>query len=218
MLENDPVTLFGTNNEANFQNKQRLEKLKTPAKVYEAVSSIEDKKLQSKKFDTWKKALPVEEHLTIKIGVPVIFTSNKYGVYYNGERGVVTGFEDEVIFIETDKREVKLERNEFKMSEFVLKGSEVEDKTLAKFSQFPIRVAFAITIHKSQGMGIENLVCNIDSIFTDSQFYVAISRGIDPDKLFLHYTKGDLAFYLKRAIRVSPNVINFYKENEIITL
>ncbi len=216
ILEKDPVTLFGTNNEANFQNRQRLEGLQTPEKTFEAVTKIEDGKLNSKKFETWKNSLPVEEFLSIKIGVPVIFTSNKHGVFYNGERGIVTGFEDDVIFIETEKREIQLERNEFLLNEFVLDGSEVEEKTLAKFSQFPIRVAFAITIHKSQGMGIENLVCNINSIFTDSQFYVAISRGIDPEKLFLHYTKGDLNYYLQRAIRVSPNVINFYRDNEIV--
>lgn len=218
MLSNNPVTLFGTNNEANFQNRQRLEGLQTPERTYEAVSKIEESRLHTKKFETWKNSLPVEEFLTVKIGVPVIFTANKYGSFFNGERGVVTGFENDVIFIETEKREVKLERNEFVMSEFALNKTEIEEKTLAKFSQFPIRVAFAITIHKSQGMGIENLVCNINSIFTDSQFYVALSRGIDPEKLFLHYTNGDLSNYLQRAIRVSPNVINFYRENEIVTL
>ncbi|MCV6608923.1 MAG: DEAD/DEAH box helicase [Campylobacterales bacterium] len=218
VLQSDPVTLFGTNNEANMQNLQRLQALQTPEKTFEAVTRIEDGKLHAKKFETWKNNLSVEENLTIKIGVPVIFTVNKYGLFYNGERGIVTGFDDDVVFIETDKREVKLERHEFVMGEYVLNGSEVEEKTLAKFSQFPIRIAYAITIHKSQGMGIENLVCNVNNIFTDSQFYVAISRGIDPEKLFLQFTRGDLAFYLQKAIRISPSVKNFYENTEIVTL
>ena len=87
----------------------------------------------------------------------------------------------------------------------------VETMSLATLSQFPLKLAYAVTIHKSQGMSIDNLVCNVDNIFAPSQFYVAISRAIDPKHLKLDFNKGDLTQYLNRVIHVDSRVIAFYE-------
>jgi hypothetical protein len=91
-----------------------------------------------------------------------------------------------------------------------IKG-QIESIKLATLSQFPLKLAYAVTIHKSQGMSIDNLVCNVDNIFAPSQFYVAISRAINPNNLRLEFHKGDLRAYLQRMVRVDSRVTDYYR-------
>jgi hypothetical protein len=60
-------------------------------------------------------------------------------------------------------------------------------------------------------MSIDNLICNVDNIFAPSQFYVAISRAIDPGKLKIDFNRGDLTQYLNRVIHVDKRVITYYE-------
>jgi ATP-dependent exoDNAse (exonuclease V) alpha subunit len=87
----------------------------------------------------------------------------------------------------------------------------VETISLATLSQFPLKLAYAVTIHKSQGMSIDNLVCNVDNIFAPSQFYVAISRAVDPKHLKIDFNRGDLTHYLRRVINVDQRVVDYYR-------
>lgn len=59
-------------------------------------------------------------------------------------------------------------------------------------------------------MSIDNLVCNVDNIFAPSQFYVAISRAINPKNLKIDFNKGDLTRYLERVIKVDSRVVAYY--------
>ena len=86
----------------------------------------------------------------------------------------------------------------------------IETISLATLSQFPVKLAYAVTIHKSQGMSIDKLVCNMDNIFAPSQFYVAISRAIDPKRLKIDFSRGDLEQYLQRVIHIDPRVREYY--------
>jgi hypothetical protein len=60
-------------------------------------------------------------------------------------------------------------------------------------------------------MSIDNLVCNVDNIFAPSQFYVAISRAINPKNLKLDFSKGDLTQYLRRVVNVDERVVKYYQ-------
>jgi hypothetical protein len=83
---------------------------------------------------------------------------------------------------------------------------------VATLSQFPLKLAYAVTIHKSQGMSIDNLVCNVDNIFAPSQFYVAISRAINPKNLRIDFHRGDLIGYLHNIIKVDMRVVDYYTQ------
>jgi hypothetical protein len=61
-------------------------------------------------------------------------------------------------------------------------------------------------------MSIDNLVCNVDNIFAPSQFYVAISRAIDPKNLRLDFNRGDLTTYLRRIVNVDSRVVAYYTQ------
>lgn len=98
------------------------------------------------------------------------------------------------------------------MEEIEQNNGELIVNTLASVSQFPIKLAYAITIHKSQGMSIEKLVCDIDHIFENGQLYVALSRAINPNTLKIYYTKGmKFENYFENILKFDFRVIEFYK-------
>lgn len=180
-----------------------------------------DENLNENALDRWIANLYAPEILNIKIGAKVIFTVNKWGEYYNGERGQIMqilkeGGEIKSVIVQKAGGEiVEVERSRFDMSEFVMAGEHLEERARASLTQFPLKLAYAITIHKSQGMSIENLVCDLDHIFANGQLYVALSRAIDPKKLRIFYGKArPFREYLQSVVKIDEEVEKFYLENK----
>ncbi len=210
-MEKEPTYLYGRNLEVEQTNRAKLNELHTEETILfanvEMFGSVHEKKLSS-----WKSMLPVSEQLTLKVGVPILFTVNKWGKFVNGERGILRQIEEDYLIVEKEEEYVRVERHAFDLVDMVVKeDGGVETISLATLSQFPLKLAYAVTIHKSQGMSIDNLVCNVDNIFAPSQFYVAISRAINPKHLKLDFNKGDLTQYLRRVVNVDSRVIEYYK-------
>jgi len=207
--------LFGRNYEADLLNQTKVALVPTEEFVKDAQIEIKDKSLDERRLEGWKKTLPVVENLILKEGVPVIFTTNRWGFYHNGERAVIEHIDEDSIVVEKNNRLVKVERFDFELGKSALnEEGNIDSEVVCTFSQFPLRPAYGITIHKSQGMSLDNLVCNVDYIFADSQFYVALSRAIDPKRLKIAYSRGDFREYLKRVVRVSDSVTKFYETLE----
>ena len=213
-LKENPTYLYGRNIDVERINREKLNELDSEETILFA--SIEQHtKLPPKKLQSWKSMLPVLEHLTLKEGVPVLFTINKWGKYVNGERGILKKIEDDYLIVEKADEFVRVERHDFELVDMqVDDDGKISTITQATLSQYPLKLAYAITIHKSQGMSIDNLVCNVDYIFAPSQFYVAISRATDPKYLRIDYNRGDLSSYLSRVIRVDNRVLS-YQQNSI---
>ena len=210
-MEKDPTYLYGRNLEVEQTNRAKINELDTEETILfaniEMFGTVHEKKLSG-----WKKMLPISEQLTLKVGVPILFTVNKWGKFVNGERGILRKIEEDHLIVEKNDEYVRVERHEFDLLDMLVKeDGTVETMSLATLSQFPLKLVYAVTIHKSQGMSIDNLVCNVDNIFAPSQFYVAVSRAVNPKKLKLDFNKGDLARYLHRVIHVDSRVIAFYE-------
>ncbi len=206
------TTLFGTNKEAESLNLARVSAHSGESVELQAIISKKEESLNEKVISSWIQKLPISQNLILKEGVPVIFTTNRWGFYHNGEKGIIEHIDDDVILVQKDERLIKVERFSFDLSKTVTdKKGEVVDEVICSLEQFPLRLGYAITIHKSQGMSIKNLLCNINSIFADSQFYVALSRAIDPKYLKIEFNQGELISYLQRVIKVNPKVESFYK-------
>jgi len=206
----DPTYLYGRNLEVEQTNRAKINELDSEETILfaniEMFGSVHEKKLA-----TWKNMLPISEQLTLKEGVPILFTVNKWGKFVNGERGILRKIEEDHLIVEKEEEYVRVERHEFDLLDMLVKeDGTVETMSLATLSQFPLKLAYAVTIHKSQGMSIDNLVCNVDNIFAPSQFYVAISRAIDPKRLKLDFNKGDLTQYLHRVVNVDSRVVRYY--------
>ena len=181
-------------------------------KFYQAGSSEMFGKVHEKRLAGWKKMLPISEQLTLKEGVPILFTVNKWGKFVNGERGILRKIDDDHLIVEKEEEYVRVERHDFELLDMTIQSDgRVKTMPLAILSQFPLRLAYAVTIHKSQGMSIDNLVCNVDNIFAPSQFYVAISRAVNPKRLKIDFNRGDLRHYLRRVVHVDERVVDYYK-------
>lgn len=219
--DKEATVLFGTNTEANLYNDKNIKKIKKPLCVKTAQVEIYDDSLDEKRVFNWIRNLPIEYELKVKEGARILFTSNKRDDFYNGERGKILEIGEDFIVVEKENGFiVKVEKNEYKYSviSFDEKNDEIREDILAVLKQYPIKSAYGITIHKSQGMGIENLICNVDNIFEKSQFYVALSRATNPNKLKIVYKKDNFENYIKRVIKVNESVKKFYQQSKILKL
>ncbi|MEY3091106.1 MAG: hypothetical protein RL113_1422 [Pseudomonadota bacterium] len=207
----EPTYLYGRNAEVEQINRAKLNELETEETILfanvEMFGNVHEKKLSG-----WKSMLPISEQLTLKVGVPVLFTVNKWGKFVNGERGILKRIEEDHLIVEKEDGFVRVERHDFDLVDMAVKeDGTLETISLATLSQYPLKLAYAVTIHKSQGMSIDHLVCNVDHIFAPSQFYVAISRAIHPKHLKIDFNRGDLTQYLQRVIHVDPRVVAYYE-------
>jgi len=213
ITDENPTFLFGRNAEVNATNRAKLDAIDAEEHLLFATFEEHQGRVHEKRLASWKNMLPIEEQLTLKVGVPVLFTINKWGKYANGERGIVNKIEEDYIIVEKENIFVRVERHDFELLEMKSDNKgKIKSVKLATLSQFPLKLAYAVTIHKSQGMSIDNLVCNVDNIFAPSQFYVAISRAINPKNLRLDFNRGDLSRYLNGIIRVDMRVIEYYNK------
>lgn len=210
LKEENPTYLFGRNLEVEQTNRAKINELESEETILFAHVDMFGK-VHEKRLATWKSMLPISEQLTLKEGAPVLFTVNKWGKFVNGERGILYKIEEDHLIVEKEEEYVRVERHEFDLTDMLVQDDgRVEMMSLATLSQFPLKLAYAVTIHKSQGMSIDNLVCNVDNIFAPSQFYVAISRAVDPKHLRIDFNRGDLTQYLRRVLHVDRRVVEYY--------
>lgn len=165
------VTLTAYNKIAENINNMRLDEIETEEFCYEGV--IEGK---FKPQDA-----PVPAKLGLKVGAQVIFCRNDYprGVV-NGTIAIVTELSDEQIKVRLENgNELKVEQMEWESRECVYnpESKKVESEVVGTFVQYPIKLAWAITIHKSQGMTFDRMHFDLTrGTFAPGQAYVAISR------------------------------------------
>lgn len=224
-LEDEFTLLCGINKKADFINEQKLSKLPNELFVYQANYKKEDESLDDTQFRAWVKGLNICEELRIKIGARVIFCLNNYEQNYcNGEQGIVSAIiEDETkTYMQITKNngvQILLEPYTFLLEELEQDDKELFINIRASVKQFPIKLAYAITIHKSQGMSIDKLVCDIDNIFENGQLYVALSRAINPDNLHIFYSKNiEFKNYFSKILKFDTSVLTFYEENQFLDL
>lgn len=193
-----PIRLFTHNVDVDYINSIELEKISMPKVVYQ-MSGEGDKKLLA----SLKKNCLAPEELVLKEGALVMFVKNKFKdeeiVYVNGSVGIVVGFN------ENNYPKVQLNSG---LEILVAPDSwtiDDEHKILAKITQVPLRLAWAITVHKSQGMTLEAAEIDLSRSFGYGMGYVALSRLKSLEGLYL-LGINDLAY------RVDPRVVIYDKE------
>lgn len=205
----DVTFLFGLNKSAQRHNKEQLERLEGELYTKETQIIKHKKTLSDAEVERFMSDARIESVLELKVGAPVLFSKNAWN-YYNGERGEIVGIDTSCIYVKkSDAKVVKLEQvAQSKMAwvERICEGKkELLEEPLLTLYHYPIKLAYAITIHKSQGMSILDLVIATNEIFAPSQFYVALSRAMQPQRLTLLAPKGQ--WYEK--IFVHPKALAF---------
>ncbi|RYZ55424.1 MAG: helicase, partial [Sphingobacteriales bacterium] len=128
-------------------------------------------------------ALPAEKKLVLKGGAQIMFIRNDKGDqrrYYNGKIGIVTRISEEEIYIRFpgEQGELQLEKETWRNIRYQYNeaADKIEEEELGAFQQYPVRLAWAVTIHKSQGLTFEKAIIDAGQSFAPGQVYVALSR------------------------------------------
>ncbi|MDR0890610.1 MAG: AAA family ATPase [Endomicrobium sp.] len=165
---NESIFLTTHNYKAEELNKIGLNKLSGEEYIFEGF--IKDNFSEN--------ILPNVRELKLKIGAKVMFLVNKVGEYYNGQLGIVKNISDDIIYVETNEKVVEVKRyvwDNIKYS-YDEKTDEINSSSIGTFCQFPIKLAWAITIHKSQGLTFDKIIIDCKDSFADGQIYTALSR------------------------------------------
>lgn len=165
------ITLTSHNKAAQEINQHRLAELVEEA--YQFTAMIDG--------DFPASMYPNDPHLTFKVGAQVMFNKNDTvdRIYFNGKIGVVTGIEGENIRVSCpDEPDIIVGPVNWENRKFELnpKTKEVDEKVVGTYTQHPLKLAWAITIHKSQGLTFDRVIIDAEAAFAHGQVYVALSR------------------------------------------
>jgi len=167
------ITLTTHNAIANRINEEQLQKVGNKAYTFEA--EVKDN------FPEF--SYPADEFLTLKEGAQVMFIKNDSSPekrYYNGKIGTITEIDEEVIYVKSKYEDFQIEvgRETWENVKYTIddRTKEITEDVAGSFTQYPLRLAWAITIHKSQGLTFEKAVIDAQAAFAHGQTYVALSR------------------------------------------
>ncbi|WP_159478286.1 helix-turn-helix domain-containing protein [Chryseobacterium sp. 18068] len=194
----DPyVYLCSHNKMADDINQEKLKDIKVSPKSYEAKLFGEFKENQ----------FPNEQFLELKIGAQVMFIRNDITgekKYFNGKLGEISSLdENEVkVILDGSEREITVKREVWEQKKYSLDTDKnIKEEVLGSFEQFPIKLAWAVTIHKSQGLTFDKVIIDAGKSFTAGQVYVALSRCRTLEGIVL-------------KSKITPEVI--FKDNRIL--
>ncbi len=181
--------LYPHNADVDRLNDEALAALKSPSKVFE-MHSQGSKAL----VEGLKRGCLSPEHLSLKEGAAVMFTRNNFEAgYVNGTLGTVVGFAPSGYpLVATRGGTLEASPEEWRIDD--------GPRTLAKIVQVPLRLAWAITVHKSQGMSLDSAVMDLSAAFEYGQGYVALSRVRSLSGLYL-------SGFNERALQVHPTIL-----------
>ncbi|WP_121461017.1 helix-turn-helix domain-containing protein [Chryseobacterium defluvii] len=191
------VYLCSHNKMADEINQQKLAEIKVIPSTYEAKLFGEFKENQ----------FPNEQFLELKVGAQIMFIRNDISPdkkYFNGKLGEISALDENEIRVILDgsEREIVVKREVWEQKKYFLDAEKnIKEEVLGSFEQFPIKLAWAVTIHKSQGLTFDKVIIDAGKSFTAGQVYVALSRCRTLEGIVL-------------KSKITPEVI--FKDNRIL--
>ncbi|KQM50310.1 helix-turn-helix domain-containing protein [Chryseobacterium sp. Leaf201] len=191
------VYLCSHNKMADDINQEKLDQIKVSPKTYEAKLFGEFKENQ----------FPNEQFLDLKIGAQIMFIRNDISGekrYFNGKLGEISALDENEIKVILDgsEKEITVKREVWEQKKYFLDTDKnIKEEVLGSFEQFPIKLAWAVTIHKSQGLTFDRVIIDAGKSFTAGQVYVALSRCRTLEGIVL-------------KSKITPEVI--FKDNRIL--
>ncbi len=192
------ITIATHNRIVDDTNARKLAGLSSKLITYEAEVS----------YDFPEKIMPTEKTLNLKVGAQIMFIRNdvEKKSYFNGKLGKIKKLDKNEIIVElADGKEITVKKytwNNIKYS-WDLREKKINEEIIGEFKQFPIKLAWAITVHKCQGLTFEKVIADLRQSFSPGQVYVALSRCTSLSGLIL---KSKIS---RSVIKTDPNVIRF---------
>ena len=183
-IPSEIITLSPTNNKVNNINSRNLKNIKKDEFSYEAE--------QDGNFS----GNPVAENLKLKVGAQVMLTKNGKN-WVNGTLAIIDKLTKNDIYIQLKDEIYKLEKEKWEKFNYKISDNKIIPSVSATFIQYPLKLAWAATIHKCQGQTFENIIIDMDyGAFAHGQTYVALSRVVSLKGLYLRraLTKNDFIF------------------------
>jgi uncharacterized protein YpbB len=167
------ITLTTHNAKADTMNSQALHDLKGELITYKPDIV----------GDFPEKIFPIEENLKLKIGAQVMFVKNDTSIdknYFNGKMGIIKSLSSQEILVHFPEEDKTIEVDKYEWQNIRYKvdqaTKEIEEEVLGTFVHYPIKLAWAITVHKSQGLTFDKAAIDVSQVFMPGQAYVALSR------------------------------------------
>lgn len=208
--EDGYIRLVTHNSQAEYINEKELDALPTESKTYLA--------------EIWKdfpeSSYPTQESLTLKVGAQVMFIKNDSGPkkqYYNGMLGEIVELKNSFVKVQThdDHKLIEVMPETWENTKYSLneESKAIEEELIGTFQQLPLKTAWAITVHKSQGLTFEHAIIDVQYSFSHGQTYVALSRCKNLEGMVLS------APIPPSAIIIDQSVVAYTKgiENQIPT-
>ena len=193
------ITLTTHNKNADFINRTRLSALTGKEFIFHAAISGE--------FP--EHIFPTGEYLVLKKDAQVMFVRNDASpdkLYYNGKIGRINKISDDNISVicPGESEEIVVEPISWENIKYTMdqEKKEIKEETIGKFRQYPLKLAWAITIHKSQGLTFEKAIIDIEAAFTHGQVYVALSRCKTLDGMVLSSPMSSAGIETDEAVRI----------------
>ncbi len=207
-VDSNYITLATHNRLVESTNLTKLSELKTELKIFAATIT-----------GTFPDSMmPTERTLQLKEGAQIMFIKNKLPTYHNGKIGKIKSIAEDGIIVElivdNEITEVKVEKEVWNNTSYSWNDEykRIEEQNIGTFCQFPLRLAWAITVHKSQGLTFEKVIADLGNAFSSGQVYVALSRCTSINGLILK-SRID-----RHAIITDPQVLKFAKNEMPTTL
>lgn len=224
-LDTDGISLLEKRFQPGFRRSPRDGYIILTTHNYkaDAINLEELQKLMGKTFsyraeitgDFFEKSFPANELLQLKEGAQVMFLRNdmdKSKRYFNGKIGVVTRLEEEKIFVRCgdEPLEIEVKKETWENMRYTWNKSTriLDHEVLGSFTQYPLRLAWAITIHKSQGLTFEKAIIDAGEVFSAGQVYVALSRCTNLEGLVLQ------SRIKKESLRCDEKIVRFSQNNK----
>ena len=166
--EDDLIILTATNKRASEINLEKLNKIKS--KTYKYVGEI------TGNFS--EKQFPTDETLELKKDAQIMMIYNKKGKWVNGSIGKIVFIDEDNLKVKINKKTYDVDKKKWeKKKHYLDDANKIKEKVIGTFYQYPIKIAWAITIHKSQGQNLKKVIIDLDTgAFATGQLYVALSR------------------------------------------
>lgn len=167
------ITLSTHNAKADEINAKEL--LKLTSKTFEYSAEITG--------DFPEHIFPLDQKLELKVGAQVMFVKNDSGLekkYYNGKIGTIEFLSEYevIVYFSEEKKKITVDKYEWSNIKYNLNEAtqEITEEVIGTFVQYPLKLAWAITVHKSQGLTFDKAILDVNDVFAPGQAYVAFSR------------------------------------------
>lgn len=205
-LSRTVLSLFPTKQAAEEKNKLELGKIDEPEFCYTARIVDEGPNTFPAKVDG---LFPITYNLCLKVGAAIMMVTNDPDKHWvNGTLGIVKSLSEDRIIVTIDGIQYEVYKSKFTLQEATLVNGKIIYVDTLSVIQYPLVLAYAITIHKSQGMTYESIACDINNCFAPGQAYVALSRCSSMDGLYLTSPVHP------HSIQVDKSVVDFYRKQK----